>query len=978
VSKVHENTITDKLAQRLRENGIDVLTQLGASIGGYTPDIVIKDKDERSYLCEAEWDSSKFDGLIQADNYSKLPESSGGLLILYPDSIKKTWLDTQELEIDKYRFKAFFFRRDEKAVPSKPSTPDELSGWIKDQLRGKERIDINELIATLRELVILLRYEMPVVESNMSVFNNVLGIQLDEKLLNRIAQSASSYLLTNQILFYQILSTHKPKKYKPIDEKKLNNPYELSHYFDQVLEEDYQAIYSVDVVRTLTLKSLYKVATVIRVLRALAIEKFRPEIIGKVFHSLIPIDIRKVVAAYYTKEYAADILATYAITKGNEKIIDLACGSGTLLVAAYHRKMSLEGRKKDKNILHKKFVENEITGLDIMPFSAHLSTINLALQQPLTETNFIRVGIFDSTTAQPGTTILPLRNVVPIAQRQQSILDDYDNPHDRKTVQQGAISLIPDYQHSFKLQNVDAVIMNPPFTRQESLGRIGTDYKKGLLKRFVTRSLSIQGTSSFYTFFIVIANKFLKENGKLAFVLPATILSKESDQAIRSFLLENYKVEGIVIRSDGFNFSENTNFSEILLLCKREKPSKNSSTTYISLKTLDSGSKYHVEHVLKSRSVGEEIDNPNFRAVTFRQSDLNKTNLFIPISLSEPSIMLIWQLIEKSELIMSTKDLGLKLEEGLRSRQGGRYPECGLSANDTEGLTTRDFWIIKDNDLTQENITVKLKITGTELNIPEFSIPKKCTCFGLRNSDNRTSFDVSDVQDRILVDRFEEFDQFATYCDLNASNINSKWKRWVCERSVHLAVIETLHIEAPNTCFFAYYSEQPRAFSSKFWNVKTKSLEESKLLTLWFNSSLNFIQLLINRVPTGWFKIRGYVFQLLKAPEIDRINLATLQKILGVFDKLHDEEFPAMWIQLARNVAREMISPSDWILMKKTYENFENEIGKGFEPRVIIDRLFIDILNPDLKAANFSTFLSELYIKLLKEICLIKQSAIEA
>jgi type I restriction-modification system DNA methylase subunit len=318
----------------------------------------------------------------------------------------------------------------------------------------------------------------------MSVFNNVLGIKIDPDLLKKIAQYASSYLLVNQILFYQILSSHKAQLYSPIDGKSLTTPYELSAYFDKVLDEDYQAIYSIDVARTLTQASLPKIRMALGVLQALAFDKFSADILGRVFHSLIPLEIRKVVAAYYTKEFAADILATYAVTAGSEKIVDLACGSGTLLVAAYKRKMFLLRTTQPNEQLHKNFVENEITGLDIMPFSAHLSTINLALQQPLAESNFVRVGIFDSTNAEPKTEIRPLREVVPLAQRQR-IIEEFlnDGTIDTETVQEGAISLKND-PHSFQLEKVDAVIMNPPFTRQESISKIGTSYKHELVKKF--------------------------------------------------------------------------------------------------------------------------------------------------------------------------------------------------------------------------------------------------------------------------------------------------------------------------------------------------------------------------------------------------------------------------------------------------------------------------------------------------------------
>jgi hypothetical protein len=115
--------------------------------------------------------------------------------------------------------------------------------------------------------------------------------------------------------------------------------------------------------------------------------------------------------------------------------------------------------------------------------------------------------------------------------------------------------------------------------------------------------------------------------------------------------------------------------------------------------------------------------------------------------------------------------------------------------------------------------------------------------------------------------------------------------------------------------------------------MNAKSINEVKIMVLWLNSSLNFIQLLINRILTGWFKIRGYVFEQLKAPAIDKMSSSLLEQAMFIFEKYKDETFPAIWIQMARNIDKEKVISYDWNLMKNTFENFENEVGRGFEPR---------------------------------------------
>ena len=107
---------------------------------------------------------------------------------------------------------------------------------------------------------------------------------------------------------------------------------------------------------------------------------------------------------------AANILSELAIEKTDEKILDPACGSGTLLAAAYRQKRKiLEKSGQDFDVrTHKQFLERDITGVDIMPFAAHLSVIHLALQAPLYETEEVRIAIEDSTRLKPGMEISPM------------------------------------------------------------------------------------------------------------------------------------------------------------------------------------------------------------------------------------------------------------------------------------------------------------------------------------------------------------------------------------------------------------------------------------------------------------------------------------------------------------------------------------------------------------------------------------------
>jgi len=112
-----------------------------------------------------------------------------------------------------------------------------------------------------------------------------------------------------------------------------------------------------------------------------------------------------------------------AIDNPNAKVIDLAVGSGTLLVAAYRRKRELlkkEGRFKLPEE-HKRFLEQDLTGIDIMPFAAHLAVVHLSLQALLSETERVRVAVWDSTELKPGQTIPVISSELKAAYRRPTL-----------------------------------------------------------------------------------------------------------------------------------------------------------------------------------------------------------------------------------------------------------------------------------------------------------------------------------------------------------------------------------------------------------------------------------------------------------------------------------------------------------------------------------------------------------------------------
>ena len=133
-----------------------------------------------------------------------------------------------------------------------------------------------------------------------------------------------------------------------------------------------------------------------RLLSGLNIEQHRLDLPGRLFHKLMNHDIRKLLAAFYTRPIAAELLARLAISSSGDTVIDPACGSGTILVQAYKRKEELAKQEALHGSQHVQFCENDIWGSEIMPFGVHLTTANLASLEPQTELHQTRISQGDS------------------------------------------------------------------------------------------------------------------------------------------------------------------------------------------------------------------------------------------------------------------------------------------------------------------------------------------------------------------------------------------------------------------------------------------------------------------------------------------------------------------------------------------------------------------------------------------------------
>ena len=263
--------------------------------------------------------------------------------------------------------------------------------------------------------------------------------------------------------------------------KNIKEKRELQQFFGKLQTKGYGPIYEVNVLAHISNKPevIEVINEVIEAIKSLRPEHISHDIAGVFFHKLVPFEIRKVLATYYTVPNAADLLAGLAIRGAHQSVLDPACGSGTLLVASYKRKEHLwtkyEGGYTSEK-MHKQFLEKDITGNDLMPFAGHLATMNLAMQNIEQPTKNVRIGSGDSLSLAYQFADPNFKKGITqgkFTTHQTTSMDEFlaSNKKAKRSTKSAAGSLSTE----FKLTPCDLVIMNPPFSDIEKIIKVSPE-----------------------------------------------------------------------------------------------------------------------------------------------------------------------------------------------------------------------------------------------------------------------------------------------------------------------------------------------------------------------------------------------------------------------------------------------------------------------------------------------------------------------
>ena len=333
------------------------------------------------------------------------------------------------------------------------------------------------------------------------------------------------------------------------------------------------------------------------------------DLVGTVFQKLIA--DRKFLATFYTRPESAALLAHLAIPDHGQwasaervrdfRIADYACGTGTLIHAAYRRVSQLHrlaGGEPETH--HSHIMENSLTACDVLPSAVHLTASMLSSsypQQRYSKTN-THIMEYGKKTTGKGVSIGSL-DLLDGAERRPMLFSTA-----APTTVTGNGDQPDDYIYT-PTASQDLVIMNPPFTRGSSdwagigpqaynkkqfrgLGN-DRDTQKGmsdLAKRYA-RGTCAHGYAGIASWFVALGDRMVSADGTLALVLPMTALQSTSWEKTRELIKGKYgDVTVLTIaaaRADDQSFSADTGMAETLLVCRKSQSARRNRGLFVSL-----------------------------------------------------------------------------------------------------------------------------------------------------------------------------------------------------------------------------------------------------------------------------------------------------------------------------------------------------------------------------------------------------------
>jgi type I restriction-modification system DNA methylase subunit len=367
------------------------------------------------------------------------------------------------------------------------------------------------------------------IKSGLEKLRKELGFKPDVNSLARMM----AYVFMNKLVFYKVLE----KKYRipklvelPASLSGTKFKERLDELFDEAVTatRDFEPILKPGIYDHIPIPDdpdvLEKINGFIAFLDYVNIEELG-DALGYIYQELIPPIERHQLGQFYTPPPICELIARWAIRGPDDLVLDPGCGSGGFIIKSYDKLAELKiGRLQVSEKVHTRILD-QLYAVDLNPFPAHLTAMNLAMRNVRAPSTNLNVLVRDFFALEPNTEL-----------------------HTSYTVKTAAGVV----ERSIQIpKSFDVVLGNPPYTRwkeiPEPTKRLIKKYLAIMVRKYrLTSRLGGGKEAGIYVYWIIHAERFLKEGGRLAMIVSNLWLQTEYGIKLGNFILDHFKVVAMI------------------------------------------------------------------------------------------------------------------------------------------------------------------------------------------------------------------------------------------------------------------------------------------------------------------------------------------------------------------------------------------------------------------------------------------------
>jgi hypothetical protein len=457
------------------------------------------------------------------------------------------------------------------------------------------------------------------------------------------------------------------------------------------------------------------------------------------------------------------------------------------------------------------------------------------------------------------------------------------------------------------IPKADVIVTNPPFTRWELLHKA--------YRTFLTKLIDMIGYSKYVKrrqqnlqlISLFLMDYFLKKDGLLISVLPASTFYTLYGEAAKAMLRDKYCVHGLVDYGAEPSFSIDSGFKEIILIASKKKAKV--ETAFMTIETDKTSQFEELSDIFKgAKLMDEHINWVDIYNIPYPW-EMNWLTLFGQNPLRDLLSRIFTQSMKRGVVNIWVNAFREKrIVRGIEMYGPNFF------------FIPNKYWKVIDKNA--ENITIQDYCAGMTLRIgKEFMIP------ALRKPELYVNTIVPKVEhyflsvppkvEAELPHDIVEYIKWGQKFSTAKPAIRAFGRYWYSHVNKQINVKRPFgRVFLPDKIdpsfrkrgVFACYSDQPLTASKNFYIATFNDKLKDKVLSLWFNSSVFIAYFIVasRKISERWTRFLEEDYLRMPVINVDLLDEYVLQKLANSFDKMAKRKLPPILHQLGLDYRSEI------------------------------------------------------------------------